>query len=472
MARETTADLCVVGAGSGGLSVAAGAAQLGARTVLIESGLMGGDCLNVGCVPSKSLLAAGHAAAAARDGGAFGVVAGGEVDVDAVRLRAHVADVIAGIAPHDSQERFEGLGVNVVRGRARFVDGSTVAVDDLRIRARRFVVATGSRPLVPAIPGLAETPHLTNETIWDLVDVPDHLIVIGGGPIGAELAQAHRRLGAEVTVLEAARLLPRDDAELTAFVRAALERDGVALREGATADEVRSTGTGVEVAFTGGGERRLVTGSHLLVAVGRLPNVEDMGLEAAGVAFDRDGIEVDRRLRTGNRRIYAVGDVAGGPQFTHVAGHHAGIVIQNALFRVPAKVSPLLPAVTYTDPELARVGADPEAAAAEGCELIRVPYSGTDRARAERRTEGLLKLAVDRRARVKGVAIAGAQAGELLMPWLLMMQGKAPLKAMASLVAPYPTLSELNKRAASQYYAPRLFSPRVRRLVRLLGWLG
>ncbi len=472
MVQERRADLCVIGAGSGGLSVAAGAAQLGADTVLIEAGRMGGDCLNVGCVPSKSLLAAGHAAHAAADGEAFGVRPAGWPGIDAAAVRRHVQGVIDAIAPHDSQERFEGLGVTVRRTTARFVDPDTVEADGERIRARRFVVATGSRPAVPPIPGIETVGYLTNETVWDLADLPEHLIVIGGGPIGTELAQAHRRLGARVTVLEAKRLLPRDDAELVAVVRDALAAEGVAIHEGVRLTEVAPAGNGVRVSVEDEAGTRTIDGSHLLVAAGRVPNVEALELDKAGIAATKAGITVDRRLRTTNRRVFAVGDVTGGPQFTHVAGHHASVVVQNALFRLPAKVSGVIPAVTYTDPELASVGPPVEEAAADGGELVRVPYAESDRARAERRTEGLLKLAADKRGRVKAVAIAGAQAGELLQPWLLAMATGTKLRAMASLVAPYPTLGELNKKAASAFYAPRLFSPTTRRLVRWLGRLG
>ncbi|MFP4125431.1 MAG: dihydrolipoyl dehydrogenase family protein [Alphaproteobacteria bacterium] len=473
MVRERRADLCVIGAGAGGLSVAAGAARLGADTVLIEAGRMGGDCLNVGCVPSKSLLAAGHAAHAAADGEAFGVRPRGWPGIDAAAVRRHVRDVIDAIAPHDSQARFEGLGVTVLRTTARFLDPDTVEADGRRIRARRFVVATGSRPALPPIPGIAGVGYLTNETIWDLADLPEHLVIIGGGPIGTELAQAHRRLGARVTVLESQRLLPRDDAELVAIVRAALTAEGVAIHEGARIGAVAPAGNGVRVSFEHEGERQWVDGSHLLVAAGRAPNVEALELDKAGIDATATGITVDRRLRTSNRRVFAVGDVTGGPQFTHVAAHHASVVVQNALFRLPAKVSTVIPAVTYTDPELASVGPPVEAAGAEaGCELVRVPYADSDRARAERRTEGLLKLAADRRGRVQAVAIAGAQAGELLQPWLLAMATGTRLRALASLVAPYPTLGELNKKAASDFYAPRLFSPATCRLVRWLRRLG
>ncbi len=471
--REIQADICVIGAGSGGLSVAAGAAQLGASTVLIERAAMGGDCLNVGCVPSKSLLAAGHAAHAAADGQAMGVRPHGPPQIDAAAVRAHVRGVIDGIAPHDSQERFEGLGVTVLRSSARFVDPDTIEADGVRVRARRFVVATGSRPAVPPIPGLAEAGPLTNETIWDLTELPRHLVVIGGGPIGSELAQAHRRLGSAVTVVEAQSLLPRDDPELVAIVRAALAADGIVLHEGAHVGAVERIESGVRVRFETASGPQAVDGSHVLVATGRRPNVEELDLDKAGVAFERAGITVDRHLKTSNRRVFAIGDVAGGPQFTHVAGHHASVVVQNALFRLPAKVSAVLPAVTYTDPELASVGAPPEEAAREdGVELVRAPFADNDRARAERRTEGLLKLAAHRNGRIEGVAIVGPHAGDLLAPWVLMMSTGTRLRALTSAVLPYPTLGEVSKKAASTFYAPRLFSPGVKRLVRWLAKLG
>ncbi len=354
-------DICVIGAGSGGLSVAAGAAQLGSKTVLIERGKMGGDCLNTGCVPSKSLLTAARHFKAMSDGGRFGLSAQG-LSVDFGKVHDHVHEVIAGIAPMDSVERFEGLGVTVIQDEARFVTRKAVEAGGKRIEARRFVIATGSRPALPPIPGLSETQHLTNETIFELTDLPDHLMIIGAGPIGMEMAQAFCRLGSRVTLLEGEKALARDDPELTGIVVDQLKADGVDIREGISIDEVAQAGDSIRISL-GHDE---VTGSHLLVAAGRKPNVEDLNLDAAGVAFGRTGITVDKRLRTTNRKIFAIGDVvAGGLQFTHVAGYHAGIVIRNALFRVPAKADmSAVPWVTYTDPELAHVGLGEAAAAA------------------------------------------------------------------------------------------------------------
>lgn len=474
MAQAIETDLCVIGAGSGGLSVAAGAAQLGARVVLVERAAMGGDCLNSGCVPSKSLIAAAHAAHAIREAGRFGIQ-GHEPEIDDAKVRAHVRDVIAGIAPHDSVERFERLGVTVIRAHARFVARGEIEAGDARVRARRFVVATGSKPLVPQIPGLADTPHLTNETIFDLGELPTHLVVLGGGPIGIELAQAFRRLGAAVTVLEHGRILPRDDPEAVEVVRARLLAEGVDLREGAEVVRVAPRGDGVALTAEIGGGAIEVSGSHLLVAAGRRATVDGLGLDAAGIAHTQRGITVDARLRTTNTRIFAIGDVAGGLRFTHVANHHAGIVIRNALFRWPAKAdAKAVPWVTYTDPELAHVGLSAAAAESEGrkVSVARFPFAEIDRARTERDTEGFAKIVVGARGTILGATIVGRHAGELILPWVLAIDHGLEMGALAGIVAPYPTLSEISKRAAGAYLAPKLFRPFTRGLVGLLQRLG
>ncbi|HEX6013775.1 MAG TPA: FAD-dependent oxidoreductase, partial [Geminicoccaceae bacterium] len=427
---------------------------------------------NVGCVPSKSLIAAAGAAQAVRAAGGFGVRAG-PPEVDFAAVRRHVQGVIAGIAPHDSVERYEGLGVTVLREHARFTARDEVEAGGRRVRARRFVVATGSRPAVPPVPGLAGVPHLTNETVFELAELPWHLLVLGGGPIGCELAQAFRRLGSEVTVADLGPILPKDDPELTAVVRERLLAEGVRLRERVKVVAAEQGPTLVLEGEDGGQER--LEGTHLLVAAGREPTVEELGLEAAGVAFDRKGIKVDARLRTTNARVFAIGDVAGGLQFTHVAGYQAGIVIRNALFRLPSRASTrALPWATYTDPELAAVGLS-EAAAKEqrlAHEVVRWPFADNDRARAERATEGLVKVVAGRRGRVLGAAIVGAHAGELILPWVLAVERRLKLSALAEVVAPYPTLGEASKRAAGTYYTPRLFSGRTRWLVRQLARLA
>jgi pyruvate/2-oxoglutarate dehydrogenase complex dihydrolipoamide dehydrogenase (E3) component len=475
MGETIEADLCVIGGGSAGLALAAGAAQMGARTVLVEAAKMGGDCLNYGCVPSKAMIAAGHAAQAIRSAGRFGVN-GHEPDIDFKGVHGHIRGVIGAIAPHDSVERFEGLGVRVLLERARFLSGEEIEAGGQRVKARRFAVATGSSAAVPPIPGLAEVPHHTNETIFDNQAAPAHLIVIGGGPIGAELAQAHRRLGVNVTVVDMGPILPKDDPELTAVVRAQMVADGVVLKERIKVERVEAAGNGVAVLIEAeDGARARLEGSDLLVAAGRAANVEGLNLEAAGVVYDRRGIQVDARLRTSNKRIYALGDVAGAYQFTHVAGYHAGIVIQNALFRLPAKVDyRALPWVTYTDPELAHVGLTEAAAKEQGeqATALRWSFAENDRAQAERATEGRIKVVVGRRGRVLGATIVGQHAGELILPWVLAIREGIKIKAMASMIAPYPTLSEVSKRAAGSYFTPTLFSDRTRWLVRLLAKLG
>jgi pyruvate/2-oxoglutarate dehydrogenase complex dihydrolipoamide dehydrogenase (E3) component len=470
MSHILEVDLCVIGAGSGGLSVAAGAAQMGARVVLIERDRMGGDCLNTGCVPSKALIAAAHAADAVRRSGRFGVN-GHEPDIDFLRVRGHVRDVIAGIAPHDSAERFERLGVTVLRASAHFTGPNEIEAGEARVRARRFVVATGSSPAMPPIPGLAESSALTNETVFDLDSRPDHLVVIGGGPIGVEMAQAHRRLGASVTLLQRGCILPKDDPEAVAVVRRRLSAEGVTIREGAKVIHVgrRHNGVVVKVEIDGGPTE--IAGSHLLVAAGRRADVEGLSLDAAGIEHSPKGITVDARLRTSNRRVFAIGDVTGGYQFTHMAAYQAGIVLRNALFHWPAKVDTrAVPWVTYTDPELAHVGLTAAMAEEQGhnVRIVSFSFGENDRARAERETEGFAKIVVGRRGKVLGATIVGRSAGELILPWVLAISQKLGIGAMAGVIVPYPTLSEVSKRAAGAYYAPTLFGPTTGRIVRLL----
>jgi pyruvate/2-oxoglutarate dehydrogenase complex dihydrolipoamide dehydrogenase (E3) component len=473
MSEILTPDLCVIGAGSGGLSVAAGASQMGSSVVLIERGRMGGDCLNFGCVPSKSLIAAAHAAHAARRAARFGVRVN-EPAVDGQAVFKRVRDVIAAIAPNDSVERFEGLGVRVIRDHANFTGPDRVRAGDIEVRARRFVVATGSSPLVPPIPGLDQTPYLTNESIFDLDSIPGHLVVLGGGPIGIEMAQAFRRLGAQVSVIEMQAILGRDDPELADAVRRQLLREDVALYENAPAERVERTADGVAVAVGGPNPTR-VEGTHVLVAVGRRPNVKDLGLDLAGVSVEPKGIVVDARLRTTNPRVFAIGDAAGGLQFTHLANFHAGIAIRNILFRIPSRADRApIPRVTYADPELAQVGlTEAEAATARAnVRILRLAMHENDRAEIEGETEGLIKVIVGRRGRILGAGIAAARAGELIQPWTLAIAEGLGIGAMAGVVAPYPTLGEISKRAAGSYYAPTLFGERTRAIVRFLARLG
>ncbi len=467
-------DICVIGAGSAGLTVAAAATALGVSVVLIEKGKMGGDCLNSGCVPSKALLAAARRAEEARDGARFGVVA------DAVRVNfpavmAHVRDTIAALAPNDSAERFAGLGVTVLNGEARFVDRRTVAVEKTRIRARRFVIATGSRPVVPPIPGLSTVPFLTNETIFELKRLPARLIVIGAGPSGLELAQAFRRLGSEVTVLETSRALSRDDPEPAALLLETLRAEGVDIREGVGIARVSRRGrTAMRVTLEG--ERgESLDATHLLIAAGRRPDLESLGLREAGIRFDARGIAVNDKLRTRNPRVYAIGDVADGPRFTHWAAYQAGLVVRTMLFRFGGKVRPeLLPWVTFTEPELAHVGlSEAEARRRHGrISVLRWPFSENDRAGTERSTRGLVKIIATRKGRIVGADILGHDAGELIAPFVLAVSQRLGVKSLATSVFPYPTRSEAAQRAAIAFYAQKLDSPWLRRAIRLLRRFG
>jgi pyruvate/2-oxoglutarate dehydrogenase complex dihydrolipoamide dehydrogenase (E3) component len=462
------ADLLVIGAGSGGLSVAAGAVQMGASVVLVEKAKMGGDCLNTGCVPSKALIAAAHAAHAVRSAARFGVRSLNP-SIDFTAVHDHVHQVIAKIAIHDSVERFEALGVMVMQGAARFVGRRMVSVSGRKIAARRIVVATGSMAAVPPVSGLSDVPYLTNETIFDLKNLPRRLIVIGGGPIGIELAQAFRRLGSEVCVVEQFGLLAKDEPEAVEIVRKRLVSEGISIHEKTTVLQAKRNGDAVEITIkTASGATAVVSGTHILVAAGRTPNVAELGLETAGIVFDAKGIQIDRRMRTTNRHVFAIGDVAAGPQFTHIAGYHAGIVIRNALFALPAKADyAAMPWVTYTDPELAHVGLTEAMAREEGHDVRVLTWqlSMNDRAQTERDSEGLAKIIVGRRGRVLGTTIVAPRAGELIGIWSLAIAHGLKIGAIANMIAPYPTFSEISKRVAGSYYSPSLFSSRTRSIV-------
>jgi pyruvate/2-oxoglutarate dehydrogenase complex dihydrolipoamide dehydrogenase (E3) component len=474
MAQTLEVDICVLGAGSGGLVVAAAAALLGRPVALIERGRMGGDCLNYGCVPSKSLIAAARMAALGRKAAHFGVHYDAPA-IDFQEVHDHVQGVIAAIAPHDSQERFEGMGCKVIRAEGRFVSPTEVEAGGMRIRAPRFVIATGSSPAVPPIEGLADVPYLTNETIFDLTERPDHLIIVGGGPIGIELAQAERRLGAEVSVIELYSILANDDPEAVDIVRQAVHRDGVMLHERTKLVRVERDGTGIAVTVEKDGGTNRIAGSHLLLAAGRRVNVAGLGLEAAGIAYTAKGVTVDRRLRTSNKRVFALGDVAGSYQFTHAAGYHAGIVVRNALFRLPAKVDDrAMPWVTYSDPELAHVGLGEEMArkSHDRIRILRWALAENDRAQVERETSGFIKVVTTKGGKILSTTIVGAHAGELILPWALAISRGLKVGALASLIAPYPTLSEISKSVAGSYFTPSLFSERTKKFVRLLARLG
>jgi len=460
-------DICIIGAGSGGLSLASGAAQLGMGVVLIESSDMGGDCLNTGCVPSKALLATGKRAQAHRKGDISGIEPH-EPDIDFSAVKDHVFDVIRSIAPHDSQERFEELGVHVIREFGEFIDHKTVRAGDHVIRAKKFVIATGSRAFVPPINGIDKSKIFTNETIFDLREKPDHLLIIGGGPIGLEMAQAHRRLGCEVTVFDMGNILPRDDQKNVTVVRDALIKEGVKIYENFAVNEIQHGDTSHRII----GDNDVIEGSHILVAAGRKPNIEKLNLDVATIKFNRGGVIVNNKLQSSHKHIYAIGDVAGGPQFTHVAGYHAGIPIKSICFKIPTKIDySSLPWVTYTDPELAQIGLTETDAHAKFGDSIKVTewyFKDNDRAIAEKTTEGQARIITDKKGRVLGASIVGSHAGELISVWGLAISQGLKLSAVTAIIAPYPTLGEINKRAAGAFYTPRLFSDKTRMIVKWL----
>ena len=483
-------DICVIG--TGGLQVAVQAAAFGVRAVLVDvheaqagqaqPGQTGGDAVRAGRLPLSALIAAARRAHGVAQSPAFGVQVR-SMQVDFGRVRDHVQGVIAARAPNLARERLAGLGVRVIEGAARFKDSSTLAVGgDVEIAARRFVIATGSSSALPPIAGLEAAPYLTTETAFDLTACPEHLLVIGAGSVGLEFAQAFRRLGAQVTVLDAVAPLAQEDAECAAVVLDQLVREDIRVRSGTitrVAEVQRQSHSDrqawIQVLLTGAGGGEAIEGSHLLVASGRWPNVVGLGLDAAGVKYDEHGITVDKSLKTANRRIYAIGAVAGGRQLAHAADHQAGLVVRNILFRLPVRYDQeLIPRVTFTDPELAQVGMTE--AVARRCRykirVLRWPYRENDRAHAEGEARGHIKVVVSRRGRILGVTIVGAGAGELITAWTLAISRGIDIRAIAGIVVPYPTLADIGKWAATTYFMSSLTSSWVRRIIALLRRFG
>ncbi len=468
MAEVLRPDICVIGAGSGGLSVAAAAAAFGAPVVLVEKGKMGGDSLNYGSVPSKALIAAANRAHDSAAAGMFGVDA--EPRIDFARVHRHIHRAIAAVAPSDAKERFTGLGVRVISGTGTFTNSRTIAVDgEIEIKARRFVVATGSSPAIPtnSRPRRDPVSHKRDSVRPDCVTVPS-------GGAGRQLGRTGIRPGVPAARCAGDRHRSRSSARhrrsgmrRDRARRAA--RDGVAIRTGTAVTSVRQAAEGVALVVKHGDTEETVAASHLFVASGRVPSFEGLGLKNARIKHGPGGIVVNRRLKTSNRRVYAIGDVTGALMLTHVANYHAGIVIRDALFRLPAKVSYTgLPRVTYTDPELAHVGLSDEEARQRGnIRLLRWSYHDNDRAQAERTTSGHVKVVTGKTGRILGVTMVGAHAGELIAPWTLAIAEGINISAMAQVVAPYPTFGEINKRAAMSFFSGAAGNSTVRRIV---GW--
>jgi len=467
--HSDTSELVIIGGGVGGLVVASVAGQLGVRTTLIDRGpKLGGDCLHTGCVPSKTLIHSARVASLMRRAGEFGLPAV-EPRVDLGAVMDRVRAVIERIQVHDDPQRFRGYGVDVRFGAARFTASHEVTVAGQVIAGRRFLIATGSQPAIPPIPGLATAGFVTSDSIWSLRTLPRHLVVLGGGPIGLELAQAFARLGSRVTLIEQApRLLPREDADIAEALGQCLKADGVTIHTAATVERIDGTGAARTLHCRLNGQQMALEADEILVATGRQANVEDLGLEQAGVAWDRAGITVDRRMRSSARHIYACGDCCGPYPFTHMAEYQAGIVISNAIFRLPRKADyRVVPRVIYCDPELARVGLNESEAREQGLavEVLRFPFAQVDRALAEGETAGEAKLLV-RKGRLVGATILGPAAGELIHELVLAMQAKIPVGRIAAAIHAYPTLAQIHRRAVNTRYSPKLFSPATRRLVR------
>jgi pyruvate/2-oxoglutarate dehydrogenase complex dihydrolipoamide dehydrogenase (E3) component len=469
MEKILKVDLCVIGAGSGGLSTAAGAVQMGASVVLIEANKMGGDCLNYGCVPSKSFLAAAKLAQNIKNSAQFGIESTVKIHFD--QVMRYVENVIKTISVNDSVERFQKLGVKVILAEAKFIDAHTVIAGEKIIKARRFVIATGSSPSLPAIPGLEKINYFTNETIFNLKQKPEHLIVIGGGPIGCELAQAFLMLGTKVTLLEALHILPHDEPDLVDILRHELLRQELILYENCKNIQItQNNNNQIEVNFDG----QSITGSEILIATGRRANVDTLNLAVAGIHYSEKGITVNSRLRTTNKKVYAIGDVIGSYQFTHMASYHAGIVLRNILFHLRAKVNyAAVPWVTYTEPELAHVGMlSNELKNTRSIKTLQWNFAENDRAQTEHKTQGKIKVLTTKKGKILGVSIIGSQAGELLTPWIGAIQEGRKIREMTRFIIPYPTLSEINKRVAGEFFTPLLFSERTKRLVRLMRIFG
>ncbi len=463
-------DVIVIGAGAGGLTAAGGPAMFGLKSAVIEEGEMGGDCLNTGCVPSKALIASAHRAHEARVSQRLGVKLA-EPEVDFAAVMAHVHNAIETIAPVDSQERFEGMGVAVYRGRAKLIDDRTVEVNGERLATKRIVIATGSHPAIPPVDGIADVPYLTSNTLWQIKALPRHLLIIGGGAIGLEMAQSFRRLGADVTVIEAFTPLPRDDQEAAELVLEALKAEGVKLITGVGVAKAALQGCDIMLTLADGAT---VMGSHLLIAAGRTPNVHGIGLEEAGVTIGKNGIIVDARRRTSNSRIFAIGDCRDGPRFTHMSGNDGSIVTMNIALGFPAKLDlRALPWVTYTDPELAQIGLT-EAAARDQfgskIEVQRQDFSHNDRAIAEGDTRGFLKV-IRAKGKVVGVTIVGRGAGELLLPWAQVITGKANTFGLGGAIVPYPNRSDISKAAAFAIHEAAVFGPWSKRWARFVSGL-
>jgi pyruvate/2-oxoglutarate dehydrogenase complex dihydrolipoamide dehydrogenase (E3) component len=462
-------DIGIIGGGAAGLTVASGAAQLGAKTLLIEKEpSLGGDCLHFGCVPSKTLIHSAHVYHLMQNAERFGLPKTRIPPVDFKQIANRIQTVIATIQQHDSEERFCGLGAKVLFGEAVFTDEHTIDLEGHRKSAKSWVIATGSSPVAPPIPGLHDTTFLTNREIFSLDHLPESMVILGGGPIGIEMAQAFNRLGTKVTVVDRSdQILGKEDKDMADMVASVMEDEGVTFFLEASIEGVLETHAQKSVQIIdGSGESKVLNAEAILVAMGRAPNIQNMGLEGIGVAYDRYGISVNKRMRTNHKHIYAAGDVSGGFQFTHAAGYEGGIVLSNAIFRLPRKTDyTFLPWCTYTDPELASIGMNEKTAKSKGLDYTvwTEEFKDNDRSLAEDETTGRIKMILDAKEKPLGVQILGPRAGDLLSEWVAILNGKVKLSTLAAAVHPYPTIGEINKRVAGNFFSPKIFSEKVQK---------
>jgi pyruvate/2-oxoglutarate dehydrogenase complex dihydrolipoamide dehydrogenase (E3) component len=462
-------DMGVIGSGAAGLTVTAGAAQLGAKTLLIEKeNLLGGDCLHYGCVPSKTLIRTAQVYHQMKKAEEFGLPPVDLKPVDYQQVTKRIQSVINTIQKHDSEERFCGLGAKVEYGHAKFVDEHSIRLNGKNYSAKNWVIATGSSPSIPSIEGLDKTPFITNKEIFSLDHLPKSMVILGAGPIATEMAQAFSRLGTKVDVVQRSnQILSKEDEDTAGEVMEALKSEGVTIHLNTTVVSTKDLGAEREIIIKDREDKETTLRAEtILVAMGREANLAGLGLKNVGVEFNGKGLEVDKRLRTTQKHIYAAGDVTGSYLFTHAAGYEGGIVISNAIFHLPRKVNyTYLPWCTYTDPELASIGMNEKAAKAAGIEysVWTEAFKDNDRSLAEGEKRGKIKMILDAKEKPLGVQILGPQAGELLSEWVAVLNGKVKLSILAAAVHPYPTLGEINKRVAGTFFSPKIFSDKVKK---------
>ncbi len=466
--KEISTDICIIGGGAAGLSMASGAAQMGARTVLFESGKMGGDCLNYGCIPSKTLISSAKAVYHMRNLEKKGIFISSKPTINFNEVTKNISKVIDKISPHDSEVRFKKLGVNVIREHAKFTARNEVCSNSVKVNFKYAVIATGTEPIIPEIKGLKDSPYFTNETIFSLAELPSHLIIIGGGSIGIELAQAFNRLGAQVSVIESKSLLWKQDSEFTKVIRKMLASEGIIFHERTSIDKIVSKNKKILIKT----KKKLITGSHILVSTGRLINTKAIGLEKAGVIEKNGLINTNTRLQTNNKRIYAIGDVITSSRHTNLASEHATVALKNILLKIPAKINTkIIPTTIYIEPELSQVGYTKKAAelefGAQNIICIRKKFETNDRCVTEGSLNGLVQLVAKRNGKLIGATIFAPYAGELIQCCTFAITHKLKLSALARLSFPYPSYGETIKIAASAFYSKALFGEKMNWLIKL-----